>query len=224
MINLAKSLEYFDPSKVRGKIHVVGCGSVGATLAELFVRLGVTNITLWDFDIVNPHNLANQIYRRKDIGRLKVDALKDILEEIDEDAKDNVVVKPEGWDGEILSGYIILAVDNIELRRQIVETHMNNKFVKAVFDFRTLLEGAQHYAADWSDERERENLLKSMQFSHEEAADETPVSACGVTLGVAPTVRVICSLGVANFVNFINGRGLRRLVLADVFNFTLDAF
>ena len=34
MIDLSKSLEYFDPSKVREQIHIVGCGSVGSTLAE----------------------------------------------------------------------------------------------------------------------------------------------------------------------------------------------
>lgn len=224
MISLAKSLDYFDPGKVRGKVHIVGCGSVGATVAELLVRLGITNLVLWDFDIVNPHNLANQIYRQKDIGKLKVDALKDILVDIDEDAVENITTKQEGWSGELMSGYIVLAVDSIELRKQIVEQHMSNRFVKVVLDFRTLLESAQHYAADWSDDKERENLLKSMQFSHEEAADETPVSACGVTLGVAPTVRVICSLGVANFVNWVNGKGLKRLILADSFNFMLDAF
>lgn len=50
------------------------------------------------------------------------------------------------------------------------------------------------------------------------------MSACGITLGVAPTVRAICALGVANFVNFINGKGLKKLLIFDVFNFDLLAF
>ena len=63
-----------------------------------------------------------------------------------------------------------------------------------------------------------------MQFSHDEASSETPVSACGVTLGVVTTVRTICELGVNNFINFVKGKGLKKTVLFDGFDFTLDAF
>lgn len=123
-----------------------------------------------------------------------------------------------------MSGYIFLCVDSIELRREIVEKHLDSPYVKAVFDFRTLLEGAQHYAADWSDFKMKKDLLNSMQFSHEEAKEETPVSACGVTLGVATTVRLICALGVNNYINFVKGNGIKKLVMIDGFNFMLDAF
>ena len=70
----------------------------------------------------------------------------------------------------------------------------------------------------------KQDLLKSMQFSHEEAAEETPVSACGVTLGVATTVRLICALGVNNYINFVKGNGIKKLIMIDGFNFILDAF
>ena len=119
---------------------------------------------------------------------------------------------------------MILAVDNIELRKRIVEQHINNPYVVAMFDFRTALESAQHYAADWSDPKMKDDFLNSMNFSHEEVMEDTPVSACGGTLGVVPTVRTICSLGVANFVNYIRGRGLKKLIICDSFQFTLDAF
>lgn len=78
-MDLSKSYEYFQPEKVEARINIVGCGSVGATLAENLVRLGITNLALWDMDVVNPHNLANQIFRQQDIGRPKVEALADIL-------------------------------------------------------------------------------------------------------------------------------------------------
>ena len=186
-MDLSKSYEYFQPEKVEARINIVGCGSVGATLAENLVRLGITNLALWDMDVVNPHNLANQIFRQQDIGRPKVEALADILFEINPEIKDYLKLYGKGWSGQQLSGYVFLCVDNIELRRQIVEKHFDNPYVKAMLDFRTLLESAQHYAADWSDYKMKKDLLNSMNFSHEEASEETPVSACGVTLGVAPT-------------------------------------
>ena len=93
-----------------------------------------------------------------------------------------------------------------------------------MFDFRTRLTDAQHYAADWADTKMVDDFLRSMDFTHEEAAAETPVSACNITLSVAPTVRTVCSLGVANFVNFVKGDGIKKFIQIDAFKFMLDAF
>lgn len=224
MMDLSKSYDFFQPEKDDAKIHIVGCGSVGSTIAENLARCGVKKMVLWDFDTVEAHNIVNQMFRQQDVGKSKVEALKDILCDINPEIVDTVELKPDGWQGKLMSGYIFLCVDNIELRRQIVEKHMDIPYVKAVFDFRTLLESAQHYAADWSDYKMKQDLLKSMQFSHEEAAAETPVSACGVTLGVATTVRLVCALGVNNYINFVKGNGIKKLVIIDGFNFMLDAF
>ena len=223
-MDLSKSYEFFQPEKNDARIHIIGCGSVGSTIAENLARCGVTKMTLWDFDRVEPHNICNQMFRQQDVGKLKVEALKDILTGINPDIVDELELKPDGWQGKLLSRYIFLAVDSIELRRKFVEAHMDSPYVKAVFDFRTLLESAQHYAADWEDYKMKQDLLKSMQFSHEEAKAETPVSACGVTLGVATTVRLVCALGVDNYINFVKGKGIKKLILIDGFAFDLLAF
>lgn len=223
-IDLSKSYDFFKPEDAKGRINIVGCGSVGSTVAENLARCGVTKFTLWDFDNVEPHNIVNQMFRQQDIGKKKVSALLDILTDINPEISKDAVLKEDGWNGDMMSGYIFLCVDSIELRREILELHKDNTFVKAVFDFRTLLESAQHYAADWSVDTQKENLLASMQFSHEEAKEETPVSACGVTLGVATTVRLVSALGVNNFINFVKGNEIKKLVIIDGFNFMLDAF
>lgn len=223
-MDLSKSYEYFQPEKDDSRIHIVGCGSVGSTVAENLARCGVTKFTLWDFDTVEPHNLANQMFRQQDVNKPKVEALLEILKEINPDVVDDVELKPDGWKGKMMSGYIFLCVDNIDLRREIVEKHMDSPYVKAMFDFRTRLEDAQHYAADWSDEKMKKDFLNSMNFSHDEAKEETPVSACNVTLSVCPTVRIICAYGVSNFMNFWNGKPIKKLILADAFKHDLVAF
>lgn len=224
MMDLSKSYDFFQPEKDNAKIHIVGCGSVGSTIAENLARCGVKNMVLYDFDTVEAHNIVNQMFRQQDVGKLKVEALKDILTDINPELSDTIELKPEGWKGKLMSGYVFLCVDSIELRREIVEKHMDSPYIKAMFDFRTLLESAQHYAADWSVYKMKQDFLKSMQFSHEEAAEETPVSACGITLGVATTVRLICALGVNNYINFVKGNGIKKLSIIDGFNFMLDAF
>lgn len=165
------------------------------------------------------------MFRGIDIGKKKVDALRDILTEIDPEITETIELKSDGWNGKILSGYIFLAVDNIEIRKDFVQKHMNSPFVKAVFDFRTELTSAQHFAAAWNNPRAKESLWNSMQFTHDEAAASTPVSACGVTLGVATTVRLICALGVNNFITFIKEPAkMKNIVLVDGFNFAMESF
>ena len=222
-MDLSKCYDFFQPEKANARIHILGCGSVGSTLAELLVRNGLTKLTLWDFDYVEPHNISNQMFRFKDIGKLKVEALRDLLIEINPEAADDIEIKPDGWKGKMLSGYIFMCIDNIDVRREFVEKHMGSPFIKAFFDFRTMLTGAQHYAADWTNERHKKSLLASMQFSHEEAVESAPVSACGVTLGVVTTVRSICELGVNNFINFVKSGDLKTYVEFDGFHFAMLA-
>lgn len=219
---LTKSIEYFDPVNVKGKCHIIGCGSVGSTVAALLARLGVTKFVLYDFDRVEAHNLANQMFIHKDIKTEKVDAVKRIITEINPDAEPTIEICREGYNDQKLNGYVFLCVDNIDLRREICQKHRMNRMIKAVFDFRTRLEDAQHYAANWADMKQVDNLIKTMDFSHDEAHAATPVTACGTELGVAPTVWVVCSLGVCNFMNLIRGVPLKNIVVCNPFE--MDIF
>ena len=62
-MNLAKSAEFFDPSQVKEKINIIGCGSVGSTIAELLARFGLTNVNLYDFDVVEIIEQVSQAIR-----------------------------------------------------------------------------------------------------------------------------------------------------------------
>lgn len=219
---LTKSIEYFDPVNVKGKCHIIGCGSVGSTVAALLARLGVTKFVLYDFDRVEAHNLANQMFIHKDIKTEKVDAVKRIITGINPDAEPTIEICREGYNDQKLNGYVFLCVDNIDLRREICQKHRMNRMIKAVFDFRTRLEDAQHYAANWADMKQVDNLIKTMDFSHDEAHAATPVTACGTELGVAPTVWVVCSLGVCNFMNLVRGVPLKNIVVCNPF--AMDIF
>lgn len=224
-MNILKSYSFFKPETLRERIHIIGCGAVGATVAENLVRFGISKITLYDFDTVDDHNVANQIYTEEDIGKPKIEALADYLMKINSELKKPGTVKlVPGYFDQRLSGYVVLAVDDIDLRRKIVEANMHNPNIKAMFDYRMRLVDAQHYAADWSKAADKDNFLASMQFTHEEATANTPVSACNMTLSVCPTVRAICALGVANMINFIKDRTLKNIILLNAFDFTIDTY
>lgn len=224
MMDLSKSYDFFQPEMCSERLHIIGCGAIGSTVAENLVRCGLTKLTLYDFDVVESKNIANQMFLAADVGRPKVEAVADALLRINPDIGQDLRLKPEGYTGQKLSGYVFLCVDNIDLRREIATKYQSSQFIKGMFDFRMRLTDAQHYAAAWSDKTAVESFINSMAFSPEEADAETPVSACNVTLSVAPTVRSIVAAGVANFINFVKGGRIRKMILVDAFNFSMDAF
>lgn len=224
MMNLAKSYDFFQPEKLRERVHILGCGSVGSTVAENLARYGITNINLYDFDKVEPHNIVNQMFAQEDVGRLKTEAVADIICRINPDAQESIKLFSEGYTGQRLSGYVFLCIDNIDICREIAEANKTNTRIKAMFNFRTRLTDAQHYAADWSDIHMVDGFIGTMQFSHEEALAATPMSACHVPLSVAATVRLICGFGVANFINFARGKSINKTVLLNTEPFDLDVY
>lgn len=218
-MNLAKSSEFFDPSSCKERIHVIGCGSVGSAVAELLARFGLTNVNLYDFDVVEEHNFANQMFTTKNLYKPKVEGIYDRWIEINPEAKNSIKLYGEGWNGQKLSGYVFLCVDNIELRKKIVEANKYNPNIKAMFDFRTALTDAQHYAADWSNQKSIEAFLDTMDFTHAEAEKNVPVSACKVSLCVMPTVWSVAMAGVVNFVNFVKDKRIEKALILKPFDF-----
>lgn len=223
-INIAKSLDFFDPSMCKDRLHIIGCGAIGSTVAENLARFGLTKITLYDFDVVEAHNIANQMFTQEDIGKPKVVAVAEYLKKINPAIETDIRLVDKGYVGQKLSGYVFLCVDNIDLRRDIATACKGNSYIRAMFDFRMRLTDAQHYAAAWNDKKMIEAFLASMAFSHEEAKEATPVSACNMTLSVVPTVRMIVALGVSNFINFVKDGIIRKMILTDAFGYTVDAF
>lgn len=219
-MNVIKHLEYFNPMDVKDPVHIIGLGAIGSHIAELLTRLGIQNFHLYDFDTVTDYNLANQMFIFSDIGEAKTTAIANMIHSINPDAR--ITVHDKGWQGNPLTGYVFICVDNIDIRKQICNYCRCNPNVKAVFDFRMRLSDAQHYAAA-GNPKDIGALLNTMNFTQEEANAATPVSACGSTLSVIPTIKVITSLGIANFINFIKGQPLKKMILIDAFDFEVCA-
>lgn len=221
MISTVKQGDYFQPiDDLKAPIHIIGVGAIGSTIATMLARMGVQDMHLYDLDDVEMKNICNQEYFDHQVGTPKLEAITETLVKINPDIK--LKLHPLGWnENSSLSGYVFLCVDSIDLRREIVETNKINKYIKAMFDFRMRLTDAQHYAARFKD---LDYLLKTMQFTHEEAKAETPISACGTDLNVITTVRTICSAGLSNFINLIKKDELKKMILIDVANFFIDAF
>lgn len=221
-MNLNKSREYFDPVFVADQdIHILGCGAVGSTIAENLTRMGIAELHLWDFDDVNEHNIANQMFLAHQIHMPKTDAVEEICRAINPDI---TIHKHGKYEDESITGFLFLAFDSIKSRRAVLESNLGNPNIAAVFEGRMRLTDAQHYASNWTTLDKRRALLATMDFNDDEAKDSTPVSACGTTLSVVFTVRCLVSLMVANFANFVRKGHIYKMVTLDLETFVFDAF
>lgn len=218
-MDLAKQSEYFNPINVTDEIHIIGLGAIGSTLAEQLARMGFTNFHIYDFDIVEAKNLVNQNFFISDLSKSKIGATINNIKNINAEA--TIYCHEYGYENQPLKGYVFLCVDSIELRHKIAEENKYNLQIKAMFDFRMRCTDAQHYATKWNDYKKKENFIKSMEFTSEEAKEATPVNACGGALNVRYTVTTIVSYGVANFISLLKFDKLKSLILIDMESFDL---
>jgi molybdopterin/thiamine biosynthesis adenylyltransferase len=68
----------------KATVVIGGCGAVGSQTAVTLARIGIGRIIAVDNDVLEEHNIFNQIYQKKQIGKGKVIALKEIFNGISE--------------------------------------------------------------------------------------------------------------------------------------------
>ena len=58
-------------------VTVIGAGGIGSFTLLALAKMGVRDLTVYDADKVEEHNIPNQLYRLDHVGRYKVDAVQD---------------------------------------------------------------------------------------------------------------------------------------------------
>jgi len=68
---------------INSKILIVGAGGLGCPIADYLSRAGVGTIGIVDFDKINLSNIHRQnLYNSKDIGKYKIDVVKEKIKSI----------------------------------------------------------------------------------------------------------------------------------------------
>ena len=64
---------------LRKRVTIIGLGSFGSQIAVELAKAAVGSFTLVDFDKLEAHNIVRHACFLKDVGRLKVDAVEDLI-------------------------------------------------------------------------------------------------------------------------------------------------
>lgn len=109
-----------------GRVAIAGLGGLGSNIAVMLARIGVGQLLLVDFDIVEPSNLNRQNYYVRHLGMPKTTALKEQLKEINpfiEVQTEFVKITPDNVK-ELFEGYPIVceAFDKADQKSMIVNS------------------------------------------------------------------------------------------------------
>lgn len=172
-----RQLDLMNPETLDVPIHLIGCGGIGSFTALVLSKMGVQHLHLYDPDGIEEHNLPNQLFRLRDVGRLKVEALREILEEF---AGSPVEVQPIEVETRRLTGIVISGVDSMQARKAI--WHRSIRYRAGVIrylDARMGAEVARIYAVNPTDPGDIRFYEKSLYTDEE--AESLPCTAAAIS-------------------------------------------
>jgi molybdopterin/thiamine biosynthesis adenylyltransferase len=191
-------MKIFDPQVFGNRrIDIIGAGATGSRIALSLAKLGVQNLHVWDFDTIAEHNIANQAYSVSDIGRLKVEALADLIEEA---TGLHIEQHPVAVDADTQLGEaVFLLTDTMKSRRLIWEGAVKFKpLTNVMIETRMGAETGRVYTTNPSDYDEGK-AWEATLCEDTEAAD----SLCGSRITVGPTAEIISGLAVWQFMRWV---------------------
>ena len=207
-LDLIRHLELFDPHYFNLPVTIIGAGATGSWLALSLARLGIEDITVWDFDIIESHNIPNQAFGINHIGMSKVAALEAmVLRETGIDIK----IHNAKYIDQRLNGIVFLMVDSMSERKRIWETSIKMKpTVKLLIEPRMGMDMGRVYNVDPT------NLthIKKYEDSYY-SDDDAEVSACGASMSVISSSLAITSWCTRQLINFHNDVELDNEILID---------
>jgi len=197
MISTIRHKEIFDAQVNDHGITIIGAGAIGSRVFATLVELGLKNIEVYDPDIVEAHNLANQLYRYDDIGQFKVNGLVYWAQE-----KLGVNSLPNSMN--FYSDYfdantpahstVFLLVDSLQSRHDIVVALSNRNNVVRVIDVRMAATHGNVFT--FSPIMDIDAYLSTIGSD-----EEAEVSACGSPFSVSPTAAILSNLAVWQYIN-----------------------
>src|SRR3972149_6226543 len=110
-----RQLDILPPEKLEFPITVIGTGAIGSATVVTLAKMGCSDITVWDDDILEEHNVSNQMCLVQEIGSPKTSALMMLTQLL---SGVNIKTRPERYRGQALSGVAIAATDNMEARQE----------------------------------------------------------------------------------------------------------
>ena len=209
-----RQLDIVPPEKLGFPITVIGAGAIGSAAVLTLAKMGCSDITVWDADILENVNIPNQFCEPSMVGRPKVEALADLAYELTE-----VQIKKahQRYMGQSLDGVVIVTADNMTCRQSVWKRTKLNQKIPLLIDARMGAEFARIYTIHPTNIDEAD-FYKENLYSNDEA-ERLPCSARSI---------VYCPMIIAGLIalqvkKFAVSESLRKEILLDLPGLTMTA-
>lgn len=134
-VNFLRHSAFFGPEDSNEKVlNIIGVGATGSWVGLIAAKMGWHHFRIWDADIVESHNLPNQIYGTKHINMKKVDAFEQVLKEFNPQVQvekyDRFYTTAQDKSKLDFGSYVFIAVDSLSARKDIIDSIRDNFFVE----------------------------------------------------------------------------------------------
>lgn len=209
-LDISRHRELIDTEQFNVPIHIIGAGATGSYVALALAKLGMQDITVYDFDVVEEHNIPNQAYDFGHVGMPKVDALFSVIRQLTNDTF--IKAKNKKFINDRLSGYVFLLVDSMEQRKLIWENAIKMKSnIELLIEPRLGLDMGRLYNVEPYDL----NQIKRYEESYSYDDSTAEVSACGNSMTVITSVFTLAGWCVRQLITHFNKEQLDNEILID---------
>jgi molybdopterin/thiamine biosynthesis adenylyltransferase len=189
--NFMRQLAIFDPAQYRETpVVVIGAGGIGSGVLMGLAKMGVSNISVYDDDMVEAHNIPNQFYTNEAIGVSKVESAKDIARDFSPDAIEIEAYhqKADGRTSLPPGAIVIFAVDSLAIRKSLFTSGMLAG-AKYLIDARMGGDVILTYNVDLNDSEELDLYLESVSRT----PHKTSCAAQAIAYTILLTAGIVCS-------------------------------
>lgn len=142
------------------RITVAGCGGIGSFVVGYLTQMGMSDITVYDNDKIESHNLPNQNFDLCQVDEYKVMAMRDNVKrrtDIDVRISPTFITQSTKLNADI----VIIGTDSIESRKVIYENAVRNG-VRWLIDGRLGGEYYQVFTIDLCNKEERKQYSDTL--------------------------------------------------------------
>lgn len=144
--HLTRQLDIVPVDILGTPITIIGAGAIGSWTTLALAKMGFENLEVWDFDEVDTVNLNSQFFKQKDVGKTKIGALRDLVEEF---TGVSIPYRVRPYEGGVFPGIVISAVDSMAVRQLIWDNHkLKAPMTRAIIDPRMGAETALLYVVN----------------------------------------------------------------------------
>ena len=195
-VSFMRHAGWFGPENA-DTMNIIGVGATGSYIGLLAAKMGFHKFKIWDADIVESHNLPNQIYNLNHVGKKKVDAFEEVLTAFNPNVE--VIKHPHFFESEKhkdqLEGVLVLTVDTMHARKDIYDAFKFNWKVVNVYETRLGFDYGELNIINNMDSTSLNNWYSSLVNDSDVPDGPCNLRICTtlVSMVAAHTVHTICS-------------------------------